>query len=123
MDLFFLLLDILVEIIAYGSTEAFDYNRATRRGSDYDSFSKPVYMVLGIMFGALSLAIYPKRILADDNVSLFALFFVPVLVGILAEAVGRYRESKQQRRIEGDRFISGFLFAFLYSLARYCGAS
>lgn len=77
--------------------------------------------VIGSLFGLLSLAVLPHRILGVTGVPGASLILVPVANGVLMETFGRWREATSRRRSYFATYWAGAIFAFSVALVRFLG--
>ncbi|OGK08222.1 MAG: hypothetical protein A2W80_14280 [Candidatus Riflebacteria bacterium GWC2_50_8] len=149
MELLFLLLEIGAEILLEfgissffgGLAEVSEHNvkklrkkkfdarvaRARAAGEPEPEPPKPFswagamagYAILGILFGVLSLLLFPHSFIKTASGRLFYLFFAPTVAGMGMSLVGRVREKKGEEPIRLDNFYYGFLFTFAMTLVRY----
>jgi hypothetical protein len=77
------------------------------------------YVLLGFLFGALSLLVFPESFVRSENFHGINLIITPVLAGLAMAGIGRLRERKGQTTIRLDSFAYGFLFAFAMALVRF----
>ena len=81
------------------------------------------YAILGVVFGAVSLKIYPHYFVIDKSYRVINLLTIPIALGILMSYLGNKRIAKGDHTIGLDKFSYGFLFAFFMALVRLLGAS
>ena len=77
------------------------------------------YAVLGFLFGAASLLMFPESYIKTANGRLVYLFLAPLTVGMAMSLIGRVRNKNGEEPIRLDNFFYGFLFAFVMTLLRH----
>ena len=81
------------------------------------------YILLGAAVGGLSLLAFHSTMIHHSALRLVNLFLTPVVAGLVATTVGRWRRKRGQDLIRLDRFGYGFLFAFAMALVRFLYAT
>lgn len=76
------------------------------------------YLVLGLIAGAISLFAFKNVFITDRVVQVMHLLFAPLVMGTLAKAWGLMISKKEQSLVRLDSFEFGFVFAFMFVLAR-----
>jgi uncharacterized membrane protein YfcA len=76
------------------------------------------YLLIGLVLGAISGALYPRRIAEDMGVSLLGVFVNPALFGLLAFQYGQRKRRRDQAATHLATFWGGASFAFGFSAAR-----
>ncbi|HEX7332600.1 MAG TPA: hypothetical protein VF290_13940 [Pyrinomonadaceae bacterium] len=77
------------------------------------------YCLLGLIFGGLSLLIFPDAIVRSERFHGINLLITPVLAGLAMSAFGHLLKRQGKTLIRLDSFIYGFLFAFMMALVRF----
>jgi hypothetical protein len=77
------------------------------------------YCLFGLIFGGLSLLIFPKSFVRSENFHGVSLLITPVLAGLAMSAIGKLRERQGKTLLRLDSFVYGFLFAFPMALIRF----
>lgn len=77
------------------------------------------YLLLGTLFGALSLWPLPQALTRDGWPRLFGLVFAPVAAGLTMTLVGHWRARRGDPLLRIDRFAVGYLFALAVAVVRY----
>ena len=77
------------------------------------------YVLLGLIFGFLSLFVFPEPFFQSERFHGINLIITPVLTGLAMGQIGRLRERQGKTVIRLDSFIYGFLFAFAMALVRF----
>jgi hypothetical protein len=77
------------------------------------------YVLLGLVFGFLSLLVFPDSFVRSRNFHGINLIITPLLAGLAMAGIGRLRERKGQTIIRLDSFAYGFLFAFAMASVRF----
>lgn len=124
--LFSLLFEYVFQEISAFVTSVFDdgfpelFRRFARRKESpnrlMDLFSS---IVIGVIFGMLSVLVIPMQIIKTVTVPGISLLLAPLLVGSTMYMWGRYRSGKGQRVSTMATFWGGALFAFSSALVRF----
>ena len=77
------------------------------------------YLLLGALFGALSLWVLPHHLTRDGWPRLLNLVFTPVLAGLAMTLLGRWRARRGDPVLRIDRFACGYLFALAVAVVRF----
>jgi hypothetical protein len=77
------------------------------------------YCLFGLIFGGLSLLIFPKSFVRSENFHGVSLLITPVLAGLAMSAIGKLRERQGKTLLRLDSFVYGFIFAFPMALIRF----
>lgn len=75
-------------------------------------------LLLGFIFGALSVVVHAERLISNDALAVSALALNSVLVGLALAQVGRSRERRGGTVTALSTFWGGFSFALAFSGAR-----
>ena len=81
------------------------------------------YALFGAIFGGISLLVFSHHMVAGQIWRWANLLLVPVAVGACMALLGRWRAKRGEEIFRIDRFSYGYLFAFLFALVRFFGAS
>jgi hypothetical protein len=77
------------------------------------------YALLGLVFGGVSLLIFPTAFARSESFHGISLFISPILAGLGMAGVGWLLERSGKRRVRLDSFIYGFIFAMPMALVRF----
>ncbi|WP_415840409.1 hypothetical protein [Roseateles saccharophilus] len=77
------------------------------------------YLVLGALFGALSLWLLPHHLTRDGWPRLVNLVFTPVAAGLAMTLLGHWRARRGDPVLRIDRFACGYLFALAMAVVRF----
>jgi hypothetical protein len=77
------------------------------------------YGFLGILFGLISLAILPHRLIHAARIPGSSLVISPVLVGLMMWATGAFLRRRNVKTTRLENFAYGFVFAFGLALVRF----
>lgn len=80
-------------------------------------------LLLGLLFGVLSLWLMPEAMLKDPFLRLANLIGAPLLVGTVMVIFGRWRTIKGKRELTMSRFANAYLLAFGIAVIRFFGAA
>ena len=75
--------------------------------------------LLGLIFGGLSLLVFPDSFVRSERFHGINLLITPVLGGLAMSALGWLRRRQGLTLLRLDSFIYGFLFAFMMALVRF----
>ncbi|MEZ5690998.1 MAG: hypothetical protein R3D71_04960 [Rickettsiales bacterium] len=78
-----------------------------------------IYFLFGCIVGWLSLFLYPEFLIEEQQLRIIALFFIPLLTGLIMMILGLVFSNKKKNTTESDKFIYTFIFAFGISLVRF----
>lgn len=81
------------------------------------------YLLLGALFGAISLWPLPHHLTRDGWPRLFSLVFAPVAAGLAMTLLGHWRARRGDPVLRIDRFACGYLFALAVAVVRYAFAT
>jgi hypothetical protein len=77
------------------------------------------YCLLGLIFGGLSLLIFPDSFIRSERFHGINLIITPVVSGLAMSGLGWLRRRQDQPVLRLDSFLYGFLFAFMMALVRF----
>ena len=77
------------------------------------------YSLIGLIFGGLSLLIFPNSFIRSENFHGINLIITPVVSGLGMSALGWLRRRQGEPVLRLDSFLYGFLFAFMMALVRF----
>ena len=77
------------------------------------------YSLLGLIFGGVSLLIFPYAFVRSETFHGINLLITPVLSGLGMCALGWLRRRRGEPVLRLDSFLYGFLFAFMMALVRF----
>jgi hypothetical protein len=124
-EVFFVLMqlfgELLLQLFFEGVTEAGAHS-VGRRGAE-----KPVrpvlaalgYALLGVIFGGISLLVFPGGFITNPILRVLNLVVTPLLAGGAMVLIGRWRLKQNQELVRLDRFGYAFIFALAMALVRY----
>lgn len=78
-----------------------------------------VYLLFGVAIGALSLLVFPQRIVRNDGFHGINLLITPLVAGLAIARVRWLYQPQGKRFLRLDAFSYGFIFAFGTSLIRF----
>ena len=78
------------------------------------------YALFGIIFGALSLLVFPQNLVPAWRLG--NLIIAPFAVGGLMVLIGAWRARREQTLLRIDRFVFAYLFALSFAGVRFCFA-
>lgn len=107
-------LQVFFELLGDAGVRTF---KKDRLGNPYLAFFG--YMLLGVLFGALSLLVFDSSFISDESLRVFNLIITPVLVGALMAWIGKLMAKRGKGRIRLEKFLYGWVFAFSFALMRY----
>jgi hypothetical protein len=90
-----------------------------RRGRQHPVAAGAGLLLLGGLLGLASWWAWPYRVVASGPFPGISLLISPLVNGLLAEALGRWRESRERPRTYLSTFWGGALFAFGMAGVRY----
>lgn len=77
------------------------------------------YLLLGALFGGLSLWLLPHPLTRDGWPRLANLVITPVLAGLAMTLLGLWRARRGDPVLRIDRFACGYLFALAVAVVRF----
>lgn len=77
------------------------------------------YFLIGLIFGGISLLIFPRSFVRSETFHGISLLITPILAGLGMSAIGKLRERQGQSVLRLDSFVYGFVFAFGMALVRF----
>ena len=77
------------------------------------------YCFLGLIFGGISLLIFPESFIRSERFHGINLLITPVTAGLAMSALGWLRQRQDLPVLRLDSFIYGFIFAFMMALVRF----
>ncbi len=77
------------------------------------------YALFGVIFGGISLWLFPQHMLVSAGWRLVNLLVTPVMAGVCMSLIGSWRAKRGQTVLRIDRFSCGFLFALCLALVRF----
>lgn len=77
------------------------------------------YCLLGLIVGAISIAIFPVLFIEGKTLILINLGITPIFAGFAMSALGKWRSKRDKELIRLDTFLYGFAFAFCMALVRF----
>jgi hypothetical protein len=84
-----------------------------------NSVKSVFYVVLGVVFGAVSLFFWPLPMISATPNAWISLLLVPASVAVFIVYFSRWIETKRKWDIELEQFSFSFLFAFVFAAVRY----
>ncbi len=122
--LFELLLEFVIQVIGEALFELGFHSMA-------EPFRKPPnpwlaamgYALFGLIFGGISLWLFPNHMVAAPVWRWANLLVTPVAVGVCMSWLGSWRTKRGQALLRIDRFSYGYLFALTLALVRFVWAS
>ncbi len=78
-----------------------------------------IYSGLGVLFGVLSVFVFPTSFIKNQNARLAYLLLAPLAAGMMMSMVGRVRNKRGEEPVRLDNFAFAFLFAFCMAGIRY----
>lgn len=82
-------------------------------------FAGIAYALLGLIFGGVSLLIFPEAIVRSGRFHGINILVSPALAGLGMAGLGWLLERSGKRRLRMDSFIYGFVFALPMALVRF----
>jgi hypothetical protein len=77
------------------------------------------YCLLGLIFGGISLLIFPNSFIRSERFHGINLLITPVISGLAMSALRWLRRRQDHPVLRLDSFLYGFLFAFMMVLVRF----
>jgi len=77
------------------------------------------YALFGTLFGALSLASFPRHLVHSAKIPGISLLVSPLLVGLMMWATGAFLRGREKRVMQLENFGCGFAFAFGMAAVRF----
>lgn len=77
------------------------------------------YLLLGTLFGALSVWLWPQHLTRDGVPRLMNLVLTPVAAGLAMTLLGRWRARRGDPVLRIDRFACSYLFALAVAVVRF----
>jgi hypothetical protein len=111
-----LILQFIFEALAQAGLHFF---KRPNRESANPALSFVGYAIFGAFAGWLSTLLFPHYLLRTHHARLLYLFVAPAAVGAGIAAIGSWRARRGQSGVGIDRFIFGYVFAFLFALVRF----
>ena len=121
-QLLWLLFEVLVELAASLLVDLglHSIKQTTVKRKDRNPvFAGVGYALLGLIFGGVSLLIFPTAFARSESFHGISLFFSPILAGLGMAGVGWLLERSGKRRLRLDSFVYGFVFAMPMALVRF----
>ncbi len=81
------------------------------------------YALFGVIFGALSLLLFPHHLVASHLGRWLNLLVTPLAVGLAMSQLGSWRSRRSQATFRIDRFSYGYLFALCFATVRFVWAA
>ena len=77
------------------------------------------YALFGIIFGGISLWLFPHHMVVSAGWRWVNLLATPILAGMCMSLIGSWRAKRGQTVLRIDRFSYGYLFALCIALVRF----
>ncbi|HET9838656.1 MAG TPA: hypothetical protein VFR84_10505 [Candidatus Angelobacter sp.] len=77
------------------------------------------YGLFGIIFGTVSLTLFPHRLVRASRIHGLSLLISPLIVGLMMWATGMFLRRKEKEVIQLENFGYGFAFAFGIAAVRF----
>jgi len=77
------------------------------------------YLIFGAAAGGLTLWLVPELFIKAEWLRVANLLLTPLAAGLIMEAVGSWRESRDKEVLRLETFAYGFCFAFALAVVRY----
>ena len=122
LQLLFLLFEVLLEFAATLLVDLglHSLKQTTAKRKDRNPiFAGIGYALLGLIFGGVSLLIFPDAFARSESFHGINLVISPVLAGLGMAGIGWLLERSGKRRLRLDSFLYGFIFAFPMALVRF----
>ena len=122
LQLLFLLFEVLLEfaVTLLVDLGLHSLKQTTAKREDRNPiFAGIGYALLGLIFGGVSLLIFPDAFARSESFHGINLVISPVLAGLGMAGIGWLLERSGKRRLRLDSFLYGFIFAFPMALVRF----
>ena len=113
------LIELVIEVLFQGGFEALVEGIARAIGASFGRRDRhhPVAAAIGLLglgaaIGGLSVLVWPYRVVDSGPVPGLSLILSPVINGLVADAIGSWRERHDRPRTYMSTFWGGALFAF-----------
>jgi hypothetical protein len=113
------LIELVIEVCFQGGAEALIEGIARALGASFGRRDRhhPVaaaigLLILGAALGGISVLVWPYRVVASGPLPGLSLILSPVINGLLADAIGSWRDHHDRPRTYLSTFWGGALFAF-----------
>jgi hypothetical protein len=118
--------ELAIELVFYGGGEVLVEGVARllgatfgRRGRNHPVAAGAGLLLLGALLGGASWLVWPYRVVASGPYPGISLIVAPIVNGLLADALGTWRENHRRPRTYLSTFWGGALFAVGMAAVRY----
>jgi hypothetical protein len=124
MEIFFeILAQFVLEIVVQGVFEIGGHGIASRCSRDSVNVNPWLaicgYIAMGAIAGGVSIWLIPMHLIQSPAFQIMNLAVAPITLGLIFEALGRWKTNQNKPRYFVDRFSYGFTFALIMGLIRY----